>query len=243
MTTNNRAKIYFGNGGICGVSEIGRSVRVGEKRFPQKRPLVYGAGGVSVRAVLTSAGISRGAVVRVEEVKKPSVKREMREKETKVCQSPLSEVKMVGREARTIGPKVSGTGKRESGSGLSPREMLAVEYFERMEKMQPVVMELKSEAAEEKRALEENEKAEEAKPEVANVEESEPEATEQSGEVVEDAPVPELVLEEAAGEPKVGRRKKRRGKKGSRVVSTEVSEERRAEFQAAVEAASDAAEE
>lgn len=228
------AKIYMGNGGFRGVSEIRQDRRAALRAMPQKKPLVYMGGGVSTHVVLASGGISRGGVVSVRSERATSEKPKVERAAVPV----LREVKMVGREARVIEPP------KVEPKGLTEAEKRAVEFFA---------------AVEERRAAE----AVEAMPREPNlaaaVDWNPPKAVDAVGVYapakVEEAAIepqtepptmaviPELPLGESlvSEEPMDGRRKRRRGKKNRPTKSTEVSEEKRQEFQAALEAASDAA--
>ena len=212
------AKIYMGNGGFRGVSEIRQDRKAALRAMPQKKPLVYMGGGVSTHVVLASGGISRGGVVSVRSERTTSEKPKV---ERAAAVPVLREVKMVGREARVIEPP------KVEPKGLTEAEKRAAEFFA---------------AVEERRAAE----AVEAKPtegDEAKVEEPKQETVEPKSEPPTMAVIPELPLGESSvtEEPMDGRRKRRHGKKNRAPKSTEVSEEKRQEFQEALEAASDAA--
>ena len=201
-----RPKVYFGNGGANGIAVMPRveTVRAGRGMFPQKKPLVYGGGGVSPGKVLAAGGIASGTIVKVGDGERRRV---------------LKEVKMVGREARTI----EAGEKKVQPQGLTELEKAAVEFFERVEK------ERSAEAIPKEEKPLEVEKAKETKVETAEL---------PKVETVTTAVFPELSLGEVAvGKRKRrGRRKHRHGNGGG-----EMSEERRAELQAEIDAASDAA--
>lgn len=145
MATNVRSKIYFGNGGFRGVSEVGRESRTGAKFGPNKKPLVYGGGGVSSRVVLASGGIARGETVRVNGVAKPSVKRGVfgirsgtAERSADMAKKPvLTEVKMVGREETTMKPKLAEV-KPKVQPPMTEREKRAADFFEQVMSRKPM---------------------------------------------------------------------------------------------------------
>lgn len=265
MATNIRPKIYMGNGGFRGMGEVHRESWLERNAGPKKKSLVYSGGGVSPRVVLSSGGIARGEVVRVGVAEKPSVKRGVFglksgpagvKPDVEPKKPVLSEVKVVGHVARTIGVRQP---------PMTEREKRAADYFEMMMSCKPMpgtdgakaVEEAgKSEEAEEKVVIEGPSPGEvEAKETEAiptsetvsvaevveeGVEEQQEEVAAEEAKVV----VPKLPLGEEVGECMGGgKRKRRRGKKNRQQVlgSTEISEEQRAELQAAVDAASDAA--
>lgn len=223
MSIKNRPKVYFGNGGMRGVSEVRREGWVSRSVGPKKKPLACVGGGVSPRVILASGGIARGATIRVSGAGKPSVK------SVEAAKKPvMTEIKMVGREARTIEPKVA---EEKVQPPMTDRERAAVEFLADMERRRPM-----PEAVEEKPS---EPKAAEEKPTVE--EDWEEPKLEAAVETVETrAVLPELPLVEEVEETGVGQRKRRHGKRGRRIESTEVSEEKRAEVQAAVEAAAEA---
>ena len=95
-----KPKIYFGDGGFRGVSEIRRSGSVNSRPSIRKSPSVYMGGGksvgVSTRTVLASAGIARGGVVRVKPAEKPkpvvvAITSPKVEKKVDECMPPMDE--------------------------------------------------------------------------------------------------------------------------------------------------------
>ena len=95
-----KPKIYFGDGGFRGMSEIRRSGSVNSRPSIRKSPSVYMGGemsvGVSTRTVLASGGIARGGVVRVKATEKPkpvvvAISSPKVEKKSDECMPPMDE--------------------------------------------------------------------------------------------------------------------------------------------------------
>lgn len=95
-----KPKIYFGDGGFRGMSEIRRSGSVNSRPSIRKSPSVYVGGGMSVgvstRTVLASGGIARGGVVQVKPTEKPkpvvvAVSSPKVEKKSDECIPPMDE--------------------------------------------------------------------------------------------------------------------------------------------------------
>ncbi|MGN0130719.1 MAG: hypothetical protein ACI4CE_07525 [Methanomethylophilus alvi] len=137
MGTNVKGKIYIGKGGFRGMSEVRRSSWLERNAGPTKKPQVYG-GGVSSRVVLSSGGIANGGTVRVSGAASPSEKSRVfvrkvwtTENREVPRKSALTEIKMVGREAREIEFRAVEE-KRRVQPPMTEREKRAADYFEQM---------------------------------------------------------------------------------------------------------------